>query len=187
MFCSRCGTKLDANAKFCSSCGNPVGHAKASTPEPVGGPQPVAESVAAPKPAEPEPAELKPAGQPVVPAQPAAVPAPQTTPVPQQVVPQPAAAHPAVPKPAAPQPAAPQPAAPQPALAVQVPDAGGESSSLPLSSPVQSHPADAQPAKKKAGAGLIVTVILLALAAVGGIAMNVIQVVNGTSILSGLF
>lgn len=34
MFCSNCGNKLEDNAKFCSSCGSPVG-AQTSAPEQI--------------------------------------------------------------------------------------------------------------------------------------------------------
>jgi len=34
MFCTRCGSKLEASSRFCSSCGAPTGTASASYPPP---------------------------------------------------------------------------------------------------------------------------------------------------------
>ncbi|HMF64749.1 MAG TPA: PspC domain-containing protein [Edaphobacter sp.] len=34
MFCSRCGSKLEATSRFCPSCGAPVGSGAASYPPP---------------------------------------------------------------------------------------------------------------------------------------------------------
>jgi phage shock protein C len=33
MYCTNCGTRLDDSARFCVTCGKPVGHARAAEPE----------------------------------------------------------------------------------------------------------------------------------------------------------